>query len=260
MNLGSRAALLALVTTLISPLMSEPARAWKGEAAGYVVSIAEIREKGEMGDRVTIEATIVRVKKNRLYDVRDATGEMVVLIPEHVRRESGTPKRNQIVRLSGAFDREKLGKSIEGIRVQSLEILGNDTSAAGPAADPVESADPGPARIERSAGSSASEGASTATVVQPDFGDEWVRRLREARQASDAAARESEEASAEYARALHRAGTPDAVDPAIRDREARARVHNAQARAEVARLVAEARAEGLSEDILRLYEQATLGR
>ncbi|MGH0036394.1 MAG: NirD/YgiW/YdeI family stress tolerance protein [Myxococcota bacterium] len=237
--------------------VSGSAQAWKGASAGMVVSIAEVREKAEMGDLITIEGTVKFSKEDRYFRLSDGTGEMVVLIPNHVARESGIPERDDRIRVTGAFDREKLDKRVYGVRVQSMERLGRDTGARGNAAPTASSPSPTPppARVEQSAPDSGESG--EPSLIQPQMERAWVERLRTAMREYVAAVHESEEARSALASALYEAGTLEATNPAVVERERRAQAEFERTHANVRQTVVEAREAGVSPKILRLYEQAS---
>jgi hypothetical protein len=84
-----------------------------------------------------------------------------------------------------------------------------------------------------------------------------VEKLARARREWLESAAELETASTAYARALYAAGETGTVDPAIVARNDAAEDRVAAASERIPQLVEEARREGVSEDVLRLYIQMT---
>jgi len=241
---------MVLFTIAIALVVAAPAVAWKGHVQKGVVSIADVQDKAEVGDYFAIQGVVVKQEGKRLFTIRDETGEMVVLIPENLTRKYGMPRNGEQVVLSGKFDREKLNKGIHGMRVATLELQGKVTGS-GPAA--ASSAATKPTPIDREAIRPTAE----PSVMSSKVPVVWKERLGNARQEWLAATRESEDAHGDYARAIHKAGSEEAVDPALRERadSSDKRLHRAEEN--VAKLVQQAREEGVSEETLRAYERAT---
>ncbi len=237
----------------VSPL---GATAWDAPPAG-AISIAEARERAETGDYIVIEGVVVEKKSDTYYEIEDATGRMIIVIPEHLIRSEGAPEDSETVRVGGKFDHKKLDKSVEGVRVMNLwrgdTGLGARGSAPTGAAVAQPSAPAAAAKTGRSAGTDPS-------VYRPTADAEMVDKLARARREWLESIAELETASTEYARALYAAGDSGTVDPAIVARNDAAEDRIAAASQRIPVLVEEARRAGVSEDVLRLYIQMTSTR
>lgn len=108
-----------------------PGLAWKGESASGVRPISEVLEKAEEGDYVAVEGEVVSVESGpgslRLATLDDGTGEVVVAVPEHLRRnierEPGDDPVGARFRVSGKWDHGYLAQDRYGIRAQQIERL-----------------------------------------------------------------------------------------------------------------------------------------
>lgn len=108
-----------------------PGLAWKGESASGVRPISEVLEKAEQGDYVTVEGEVISVEAGqgslRLATLDDGTGEVLVAVPEHLRRsierEPGEDPVGVRVRVSGKWDHGYLAQDRFGIRAQQIERL-----------------------------------------------------------------------------------------------------------------------------------------
>jgi hypothetical protein len=104
---------------------------WKGEGGHSVRTIAEVLEKAEQGDRVTVEGEVTDFRDGhgslRLATLDDGTGEVIVAVPEHLRRsierEPGESARGVRFRVSGTWDHGYLDQDRYGIRADSVERL-----------------------------------------------------------------------------------------------------------------------------------------
>ena len=250
MNRKARFVLLSTVFVGLMLIVAVPASAWKGHIQKGVASIADVQEKAEVGDYFAIQGVVVKKAGKRLFTVRDDTGEMAVLIPENLTRKFGMPRVGEQVVLSGKYDREKLDKNLHGMRVITLELQGKVTGS-GPAAQSNVATTPTP--IDREAIRPTSEPSVMTSKVPAD----WKTRLGDARQEWMAAVAESEDAHGDYARAIHQAGSEEAVGSALRERATTSDERLNRAEENVAKLVEQAREAGVSQETLELYERAT---
>jgi hypothetical protein len=108
-----------------------PAHAWKGESVTGVRSIAEVNEKAEEGDVLTVEGEIVEVSSGpgslRLAVIEDGTGELLVAVAEHLRRnlerDAAEDPVGVRVRVTGRWDHGYLKQDRWAIRATSVERL-----------------------------------------------------------------------------------------------------------------------------------------
>jgi uncharacterized protein YdeI (BOF family) len=242
-----------LLVAAISALVAAPASAWKGALESQVIPIARAQDHAESGDRFVVEGIVVDSKDDRIFLVRDDSGEMYVVIPDFLKREHGVPGTHERIRVSGRYDHKKLDPEITGMRVQEMERLGK----AGPAhsSAPEDSAEAAPAATSAAARPAAP--APGATVRAPSTPDEWKARLAGARQELLAAEKALDEANAAYGHELRDAKTPADVDPAVAANLERAEARVLSARQALPGLVEEARNAGVSPELLELYVRAT---
>jgi hypothetical protein len=120
-----RAALLALIACLT---LAAPALAWKGEMAAGVLPIAEVKARAESGDIVVVEGRITDVGtgsgSRRVVTLEDATGSVLVRVPEHLLRklnDGRDPEVGRRVRVSGRWDHATLDSDVWGIHAQDAE-------------------------------------------------------------------------------------------------------------------------------------------
>jgi hypothetical protein len=96
-----------------------------------VRSIAEVNAMAEEGDVVTVEGQIVEVSSGpgslRLAVVEDETGQVLVAVAEHLRRNlEHTPGEDPVgvrVRVTGSWDHGYLMQDRWAIRATSVERL-----------------------------------------------------------------------------------------------------------------------------------------
>jgi len=251
--------LRTIAVTLLA-LWPAVAVAWQAPPAG-VVPITEARERADIGDYLVLEGVVVERNTDGLFEIRDDTGSMLIVIPEFITRDEGTPEKTERIRVAGKYDHAKLDRSVQGLRVMTLwrgeKVTGgrNPERAAEPPTAGVTPAPTPPAAAI--GGRDAAAGGSGETVYRATAAPEMVDRLAAARQEWLAAVAELEEASGAYARALYTAGEDGRVDPAVaaRNEAAEERLHAASAR--IPSLVEEARQAGVSERVLSLYVRMT---
>lgn len=247
---------LSLVVVLLCGI-ALGAHAWKGGPGG-VMSIKEALEIAEIGDYLVVEGIVDSrlVKNNELFMIHDDTGSMVVVIPEYLRRDKGTPVAGERIRVSGKFDRKKLQRDKQGLRAVSLHRLGQPTGHAGEAPD-ASATTPVPTRSVPPAAPKASD--SRPSVYRPTATEGFKVLAQAAREALDSAKKEQMAANQAYAKALYASGSPSAVDAAITARNEAAEQRVLGARDRIADLIDQGHAEGVDKNVLDMYEQMTLG-
>jgi uncharacterized protein YdeI (BOF family) len=226
------------------------ATAWTDRLEGLVMPISEAQEKAESGDRFAIEGVVVESKSGRVFTLRDDSGEMYILIPDFLVRKHGTPKRNEVIRVAGRFDKKHLDPGITGMKVQDLERLGKQGARVGSPSGEEEATSGAEAARTRPAPASPGQ----VRVKSPSVPAEWKERLGDARDRLLAAEKDVQVARTAYARALRDAGSKSAVDPAITARMDAAEAELAQVRREMPKLVEDARQAGVDPKLLSLYE------
>jgi uncharacterized protein YdeI (BOF family) len=246
---------LAATATILLALVPLSAESWDEPPAG-VISIAQARERADIGDYLVIEGKVVDSDTDGVFELEDPTGRMLVVIPEHLTRKEGTPRKTELIRVAGKYDTARLDQSVEGVRVMTLWRGSDVTGGRGDPA-PAEDAQAVPVPSPESLPPAAAAGDRAEETFRPTASPQMVEKLARARREWLAAVAELEEASGEYARALYAAGDDGTVDPAIAARNdvAEARVERASAR--IPELVEEARRAGVSEETLRLYVEMT---
>ena len=224
-----------------------PAAAWD-RLAGLVVPISEAFEHAKSGDRFVIEGVVMDQKDDRIFRLRDDSGDMYVLIPDFLRRDYGIPNQSELIRVAGRYDHKHLDQEVTGMRVQEIERLGKPEAARGRVAE----ADEAPAAARPAARTAA----TNTSGIAPTTTAEWKQRLRDARHELLAAQKELDATSVTFGRALREAGTPSEMDPAIVEQREQAEIRVARARSVMPALIDEARADGVSPQALDLYERS----
>ena len=171
-----------LLAAAISVLAAAPASAWKGLLESQVIPIARAQDHAASGDRFVIEGIVINSKDDRVFLVRDDSGEMYVVIPDFLKREHGVPGKRERIRVAGRYDHKHLEPAITGMRVQDMERLGKAGAKQGSAAEPA----PAPAR----AATEPAAPAPNASAHAPSTSEEWKNRLAGARQELLAAEKE----------------------------------------------------------------------
>jgi len=245
----------------VAVLAVAAASAWKGTLEGQVIPIARAFEHAESGDRFVIEGNVIKSKDDRIYLVRDDSGEIYVLISDFLQRKHGTPNKQERIRVAGRFDHKQLEPDITGIIAQDMERLGRAPHGKGqPApAGSQESAARKPS-ADAPAASAAPAAAPGPSVHGPTTSAEWKERLTNARQELLAAEKERDQVNAEFARALRTAEKPSDVDPELVKRQKQAEERVKKARGALPGMIEEARQAGVSPEILDLYVRATQPR
>jgi len=230
---------------------------------GQPSSIESIRESSLAGDFVTVQGEILGSSSSRLYELEDDTGMVLVVIPDHVQRDLGAPKKGETVRVFGRWDHDpfvmperaealadgRKAESTWGIRVQKLE---RNLSAS--SRNPIHSMkdeEPVPTRTPVPSTPAAIEG--SAQVHNPQVEAELKQRLAAAKDKVLATQKAYDDASTDYARALHQ-GVEGAELESIERRRANARSAYADAASAIPPLTHEAREAGIDEPLIRIYE------
>lgn len=123
----SRVASLALLVALLVPTL-----AWKGANAGTALPIAEVLEKAESGDIVTVEGSVAGTTTGAgslmIVTLEDATGQVFVAVPDSLMRKldvrTGEAAGGQRYRIIGRWDHKQLEDGTWGIYAQQIERLG----------------------------------------------------------------------------------------------------------------------------------------
>jgi hypothetical protein len=247
--------LLVILVLLLAPSVTTLAK--KSRLEGRRIPISQALEEPEPRESMMIEGRVVSNNGEGLFLLDDGTGQMHVYIPSHVLREPGSmrrkePQMGERIRVSGIYSREPLNKKLHGIVVSELERdveeprrepSAQPPSPETPAADEQEPAPAAP---------------SVTHSITPDASREWVEKLRAARAELLETRKELQEAEVAYGRELNRAGKPSLMDPAVVARQDHAEKRLAAARLAIGSMVLEARKNGVPEDVLALYQQATL--
>jgi hypothetical protein len=129
-----------LLASLLGVALAAPVLAWKGDPLAGVKSIAEVQEKAERGDFVTVEGEVVKVTKGNgstmIVVLEDATGSVYLAIPGHLRRHfaggsstggsgptGAKPEIGRVAQVTGLWDKETLNGDEWGIRVQKVHPI-----------------------------------------------------------------------------------------------------------------------------------------
>lgn len=219
-------------------------------SATPLVSIQQTLESAKIGQWVAVEGVVVESLGESRFRIRDDSGQMPVVIPEHITREQGVPQMHERIRVSGKIDTKKLDHDMRGMRVQFLERMGVDTGGRGAPAPDVA-----PVEIPNVVTPPAAPAGEQA-LSQPMLGDELVSEMRALRRQYAAAKKDAEDLAAIYARAEYVAGPNGTTDPDLlrQVEEAEARVREIQARAPA--LIRAAKDNGLEAGAILMYEQA----
>lgn len=230
---------------------------------GQPSTIESIRESALVGDFVTVQGEVVGSTSKRLFELQDDSGTVLVVIPDHVQRDLGTPKKSETVRVFGRWDHDpskaperaeaqtegRKAESTWGIRVQRLERNLSSSSR-----NPIHSLiDEEPLPTRKPASSTPAAIETEVQVHDPQIEAEFKQRLATAKDKVIAAQKAYDDASGDYARALHR-GVEGAELETLELRRTNARSAFADAAAAIPPLTAEARESGIDESLIQIYE------
>jgi len=117
-----------LLLAIAALSLAAPAAAWKGELEAGVRPIAEVNTRAESGDLVVVEGRITEVTTGSgsrlVVTLEDATGSVLVRVPEHLLRkltDGRSPEIGRRVRVSGKWDHAYLDNELWGIHAQNAE-------------------------------------------------------------------------------------------------------------------------------------------
>ena len=248
-----RAGIWTALVFVGSALVLGEAHAWPAGPGG-VIPIAQANESADTGDYFAVEGVVVKTSGKRFFTIRDESGEMLLLIPDYLTREKGMPERLERIRVSGKYDNKKLDTSVKGMRVSGMQRFGKVTGMKGQASP--DSAELVPTRSSETPPASVHLSESQGTMMRPKASRDLVDRMADMRRAFEAAKKEVEQAAELYADALYAAGDDGKVDPAILDRLEAAEARMAEIARGIPPLVEEARAAGISDNLINLYKQS----
>ena len=125
MRLSRSVSLALLVAVLV------PALAWKGGSSGGVMPIAQVLEKAESGDVVTVEGKVVDSTTGsgslRIAIFQDETGQVAVAVPDSQIRKldarQGEAAGGQRYRVTGRWGHKQMDTGTWGIYAQQIERL-----------------------------------------------------------------------------------------------------------------------------------------
>ncbi len=250
-------AIVAALAALMFFSFVAAATAWQGRLEKSVVSIAQAQQMAEKGDHFVIEGEIttnVRAGVDSVFVLNDGTGEMMIRIPDFVRREQGLPDGGEYVRVAGQYDYDTLNREAWSLVVRKMERNlepPRKLHAPPPAALATGDAAPAEPQAKESWG-------SQSQSITPAADREIIEELRAARQHLLAARRDLMTVNVEYARAFDKVEKPNDVDADLRDRLAEAEARETDARKAIAPLIVEAERAGVSSKLLEVYKRGTL--
>lgn len=236
-----------LLMTLVAATMALPSHAEVvGSRLGAASSIAVVHEYGKKRDNVVLEGEVLRHWRQNLYEIEDATGRMITLIPDHVRRETGDPEVGERIRVRGKFDHKALDDDRWGVRVEVLER--DRPEPPRPIAEAPAVVAPLPSLPASAAPFQAEAHADRALVEELRLAKERVTTAREA----------LVEAEIAYMRGMA-AKLPEPEVSELAQREEAAKAVVEEAIEPIEGLVEQARAEGVSPGLIRMYERQIYG-
>ena len=221
-------------------------------------SVEQIRASASEGSRVSLQGHVVSSRNSRIFELEDDAGERIlVVIPNYLQRELGTPGKGETIRVSGKYDHKTfLGQKQSsfsdpdktwGIRAASLE---RNVWTDGRNPNPADAAH---AQARPSRSSAPAAPSNLATLAGPKASVELKERLSSARQRVLAARKASERADAAHAGALYREADSDEIESLLAAQQ-QAQAELDTAIAAVSPLVEEARAAGTDEAVIDMYE------
>lgn len=221
--------------------------------------MSRIHSDAKEGQVVTVMGHVVSISRNVVFTLEDESGDQILaVIPDHLQRTVGTPKKGETIRVRGKYDHKTLldrNKSTNvakdknwGIRVAAVE-RNLSSSGRNPTADPALS------HVQPEAESEASPAAplSAVTIATPNTTEDLKNRLSIARKHALGARKELGNAKAEVARGIHR-NVEGAEQASLAAREQRAQQDYDEAIDVIEPLVEEARDSGLDPKLIELYE------
>jgi hypothetical protein len=122
----SRSISLALLIALLVPVL-----AWKGGSAAGVLPIAQVLEKAESGDVVSIEGKVANSTTGSgsllIAIFQDESGQVAVAVPDSLMRKldvrMGEAAGGQRYRVTGRWGHKHMDEGTWGIYAQEIERL-----------------------------------------------------------------------------------------------------------------------------------------
>ena len=129
-----------LVLAIAALALSGPALAWKGGIAQGIQPIDEVLERAESGDFVSVQGEVRHVRTGNggviVVTLEDDTGEVYLVVPNHLRRAFGggkatggsgpggiRPQVGRKVMVMGKWGHAPMSSTKWGIRVQKAERI-----------------------------------------------------------------------------------------------------------------------------------------
>jgi len=240
-------AVIGLAATLGALVVATPSMAEEA------IPIAEALDTTKTYDFVMIEGVVTDKKGQGLFRIEDESGDMVVLIKDHMMREDGPIELNDRLRLWGRIEEKKLDRDKRGMMVSRIYRQGEKVGASGKD-NPGAAAGAAVVPIDRSALPAAPD-ISGDGVMKPNASDEFVVRARAKVQTYREAEAAAVEAGQAYARVARDAASSDADEAAALERVQTAEARVVALRGEFPALIDEARAQGVDEGVISMIEQ-----
>jgi uncharacterized protein YdeI (BOF family) len=239
---------------MIVLLTSLPALITSTAQAG---DVRQIHTDAKEGERVTLTGRVSSISRKRFFTLEDESGvKIVTVIPDHLQREAGTPKKGETIRVRGKYDHKTLldvdkSKKSNRDRTWGIRVSSMDRNLSRSARNP----SPDPAMTDEQPQSKASPAApqSAVTIATPNTTEDLKNRLSNARKHALAAKERLGNAQAKVARGIYR-NVEGAEKAELAASEKRARAKFDEATAAIAPLVEEARKSGLDPKLIELYE------
>jgi aspartyl-tRNA synthetase len=122
----SRSVSLALLVALLIPTL-----AWKGGSSGSATPIAEVLEKAESGDVVTVDGWVADSTTGSgsllIVTLQDESGQVLVAVPDSLIRKidarTGEAAGGQRYRVTGRWDHQQMNTDTWGIHAQQIDRL-----------------------------------------------------------------------------------------------------------------------------------------
>jgi uncharacterized protein YdeI (BOF family) len=248
----------ALLSASLLTLLASTAQAG-APRLGPSWGVDRIRSEAREGDVVTLEGRVVSVSRSRFFTLQDVSGgKILVVIPNHLLREIGEPKKGEAIRVRGKYDHRThmdVDKSKKadpgkhwGIRVSAVD-RNVETSGRNP--NPPENRVPTSADPVTKAAPAAPLNA--ATIGGANASGELKARLTAARKTALAAQKKLEDANAKFARGEYRK-VEGAERDALSGSQKRAQQEYDEAIDAMLPLVEEAHESGVDPKVIKLYE------
>jgi hypothetical protein len=244
----SRGLLMLVLLASLPTLFASSARAG---------DVSRIHADAKEGQVVTVLGHVVSISRKVVFTLEDESGDQILaVIPDHLQRTVGTPKKGETIRVQGKYDHKTLldgDKSTKaskgknwGIRVAAVE---RNLSSSGRNPTP----DPAMSHVQPEANAPPAAPLSAVTIATPNTTKDLKNRLSIARKHALGAQKELGNARAEVARGIHR-NVKGAEQAALAAREERAQRKYDGAINAIEPLVEEARDSGLDPKLIELYE------